>query len=124
MAYDAAVAENIEPAIVELYLASVVKMDAAWYAENGLNRQAQRKMEDSAINAVLPHLSRYIEEMDVKPYITAPIVSDASWAAFLNGLPRFEGKGRLEAFPKDDASSLPEGPGEFGFYGGMLLSKL
>lgn len=46
MAYDAAVVHGVQPALVDMYVANVVKLDAAWYAENTeLGRAAQEEME-------------------------------------------------------------------------------
>lgn len=99
MAYDAAVAQGVRPALVDLYVANVVKQDPAWYAENaGLGRAAQLAMETRAQDAVLPILGELIQEMDVFAYVNAPLVSDERWDAFVDRLRTYEGNARVDAF--------------------------
>ncbi|KAI0819334.1 acyl-CoA dehydrogenase NM domain-like protein [Trametes gibbosa] len=110
MAYDAAVAQGVRPALVDLYVASVVKLDAAWYAEHaGIGWEAQQAMETRAQDAVLPVLGELVKEMDVFPYVNAPIVSDERWDAFVDGLATFEGNARVELFePRGVLEVRPE----------------
>ncbi|KAH9851442.1 acyl-CoA dehydrogenase NM domain-like protein [Lenzites betulinus] len=103
MAYDAAVAQGVDPALVELYVANVVRLDAAWYAEHaGLGWAAQQDMETRAADAVLPQLGRYVREMDVFAFVSAPIVSDERWGAFVDGLATYEGNARVDVFDSRD----------------------
>ncbi|OCH86126.1 acyl-CoA dehydrogenase NM domain-like protein [Obba rivulosa] len=97
MAYDAAIAANVIPSLIDLYVASVLKFDSAWYSENaGLPRRAQEQMEVKALDEVLPHLSSLIREMDVLPYVRAPIVSEERWSAFVDSLQIFAGTGHVD----------------------------
>ena len=97
MAYDAAVAQGVRRELVDLYVASVVRLDPAWYAEHaGLGRAAQHALETRAMDAVLPMLGELVKEMDVFAYVTAPIVEDARWGAFVDSLKTFEGNARLD----------------------------
>ena len=90
MAYDAAVASGVEPCLVDLYVASVMKLDPAWYAEHaGLGRGAQAEMESVALDAVLPRLSSLVSRLHNEPHLTAPIVSDAAWDGFVAKLELF-----------------------------------
>ncbi|KAH9477756.1 Peroxisomal acyl-coenzyme A oxidase 3 [Psilocybe cubensis] len=87
MAYEIAVKEGIDKDILELFLASVIKLDQAWYSENaGITRDQQNKMEADAAERLLPRLEDFIEALDTKEYITAPIVSDESWNQFVDSL--------------------------------------
>lgn len=96
MAYEAAVSEGVHPELVDLYVASVVKLDPSWYVENAqLGRQAQQEMETIALDAVLPHLGSLIRDMQMEPYITAPIVSDVRWDQFMRTLQTFEGNAEV-----------------------------
>lgn len=100
MAYEAAVAEGVPQYLIDLYVASVVKFDAAWYAEHAkLGRQAQEDMEMQALDAVLPHLGSLVRDMGMSAHITAPIVSDDRWDRFVDGLEEFEGEGDVELWP-------------------------
>ncbi|KAF8882696.1 acyl-CoA dehydrogenase NM domain-like protein [Infundibulicybe gibba] len=93
MAYDAARAAGVMPALIDLYLSSIIKLDPAWYVENAdMSRSAQAQMEDAALDAVLPHASSLAEGLDVAYCTTAPIVSDAEWETFSNSLSSFEGQ--------------------------------
>ena len=47
---------------------------------------------------VLPLLGELVQEMDVMPYITAPIVSDSTWDAFVDGLRVIDGDAHVDAF--------------------------
>ncbi|KAI0818486.1 acyl-CoA dehydrogenase NM domain-like protein [Trametes gibbosa] len=99
MAYDAAVAEGVHPALIDLYVANVVKLDSAWYAEfAGHGRAAQHAMEARAMDEVLPMLGELVKDMDVFAYVNAPLVSDERWSAFVDDLKVHEGNGRVELF--------------------------
>jgi acyl-CoA oxidase len=88
MAYDAAVAAGVSPALVDLFVARAMKLDPAWFVEEaGIGRAAQATMEESALDAVLPHVERLVGDFGAEPYLTAPIVSDAAWDTFVEGLP-------------------------------------
>ncbi|KAI0644432.1 acyl-CoA dehydrogenase NM domain-like protein [Trametes meyenii] len=92
MAYDAAVQQGVRKALIDLYVANVVSLDAAWYAEHtGFSRTEQHAMTTRAMDAVLPMLEELVKEMDVFEYITAPIVSDGRWDEFVKGLETFGG---------------------------------
>ncbi|KAF8888997.1 acyl-CoA dehydrogenase NM domain-like protein [Infundibulicybe gibba] len=91
MAYDAARAAGIMPGLIDLYVSSIIKQDSAWYVEKmGLSRSAQARMEAEALDAVLPHVNSLVNGLNVAPYITAPIISDANWDGFLDSLECFE----------------------------------
>ncbi|KAH9936925.1 acyl-CoA dehydrogenase NM domain-like protein [Amylocystis lapponica] len=87
MAYDAAVAANVDKCLIDLYVASCMKLDQAWYLEAlGYSRAVQRQMEASAVDAVYERLEEFLERMDVEPYITAPIASDEEWEKYVASL--------------------------------------
>ncbi len=97
MAYDAAVAQGVRPCLVDLYVANVVKLDSAWYAEHaGLGRGAQQEMATRAMDEVLPILGELVQEMDMLAYVKAPMVSDESWAAFVKSLKIFGGNAHVD----------------------------
>lgn len=90
MAYDAAVAAGVDQCLIDLYVASALKVDTAWYTENAeLSRAAQREMESVAVDAVFPHLEVLLDRMDVDAYVTAPLISKESWESYLGGLPTY-----------------------------------
>ena len=104
MAYDAAVAAGVDSSLVDLYVASVVKLDASWYSENAdFGRRALADLETRSLDAVLPQLGTLIAKMGVEPWITSKIVSDERWDAFLETCDVFEGKSSVEVFRRGEA---------------------
>ncbi|KAI0267371.1 acyl-CoA dehydrogenase NM domain-like protein [Gloeopeniophorella convolvens] len=102
LAHDAARAAGVDDTLVEMYVAGCVRHDEAWYVERlGLSRVDVRAMEGRAAERVMPRLEEHLAALDVEAYITAPIVSDARWAAFVDGLPTFGG-----AQPADTTHTL------------------
>ncbi|KZV69236.1 acyl-CoA dehydrogenase NM domain-like protein [Peniophora sp. CONT] len=87
LAYDAAVSAGVMPELVELFVVNIMRRDSAWYAEEaGLTRKDQLAREEKALDAVLPHVDRLVDELNLRPYVTAPIVSDDDWSAFAGSL--------------------------------------
>ncbi|KAJ7596020.1 acyl-CoA oxidase [Mycena floridula] len=91
MAYSNALRANIPQPILDIYECSVIRQDPAWYSEHGLTRLHQRYREDAAVTSALPHLTEYLDALDIDAYVSAPIVSDASWKDYLAGLPIYTG---------------------------------
>ncbi|KZT68534.1 acyl-CoA dehydrogenase NM domain-like protein [Daedalea quercina L-15889] len=107
MAYDAAVAADVDPCLINLYVASCVKLDAAWYVEKlGLSRAEQRSMESDAVDVVFERLQGFLDQMDVEPYISAPLISDESWSRYVDNLVTFGDPGCL---PREESVPLNEG---------------
>ncbi|EKM60026.1 uncharacterized protein PHACADRAFT_115441 [Phanerochaete carnosa HHB-10118-sp] len=99
MAYEAAVAAGVQQPLVELYVASCMKLDRAWYVENaGVSRKALAGMEDKALDAVLPQVEQLIHAMGVGPWITSKIVSDERWDAFVEDCQVFEGQAEVNVW--------------------------
>ncbi|KAJ6624206.1 acyl-CoA dehydrogenase NM domain-like protein [Mycena sp. CBHHK59/15] len=93
IAYDAAVSSGVPQCLIDLYVAGCVRLDPAWYTEHvGLTQDAQLDAESAAVEAVLPHMAGFIEEMGVQAYATAPITSEDSWARFVQSLKTFRGE--------------------------------
>ncbi|KAH7922116.1 acyl-CoA dehydrogenase NM domain-like protein [Leucogyrophana mollusca] len=88
MAYDAAIDQDVPRCLIDLYLCSAMKTDAAWYVERGaLTRKEMAQMEGNALNAAFPRLEEFLQMMEVEPYITAPVISDEHWEKFTEMLP-------------------------------------
>ena len=97
MAYDAAVEQGVRQCLINLYVANVVTLDLAWYVEHaGLGRDTQQEMATRAMDGVLPILGELVHEMDMFAYVNAPIVSDESWATFVESLKVFGGDARVD----------------------------
>lgn len=107
MAYDAAVKRGVDQGLIDLYVASVLQSDPAWYVERaGISRAEQKRMQTSAVAALLPHTETLLEALDVSSYTTAPIVSDERWNNYVNTLetfgnvPRFTSAGTIGIEPE------------------------
>ncbi|KAF9501730.1 acyl-CoA dehydrogenase NM domain-like protein [Pleurotus eryngii] len=89
MAYDAAISAPVplDKRITDLYLWSTVRLDEAWYSENtGISAEDQFAKEDEALLAALPMLDKWLEDVGVEEYVSAPIVSKERWEGFVTGL--------------------------------------
>lgn len=86
-AFDAAVVNGVDHDIVELFVASIVALDPAWYTEVvGISREDQRAMLIKATQHVYPRLTELLDKLEVEPYIVAPIVSDEGWRTYVQSL--------------------------------------
>jgi hypothetical protein len=54
-----------------------------------MTRAKLQVREAYALEAVFPHLEKYLVRMDVAPYVVAPISSDKKWKEFVNTLETF-----------------------------------
>lgn len=91
MAYDASVAAQVPQCLIDLFVASVIKMDAAWYSEvGGITRRNQAFLVDKAVTAMSADLEYHIQSLDAEPYVTAPISSSHKWEDFVAGLPTYD----------------------------------
>ncbi|TDL26559.1 acyl-CoA dehydrogenase NM domain-like protein [Rickenella mellea] len=97
MAYEAAVDAQVPQHLLDVYENSVVKMDAAWYAEHaGVGRWAQAEMEERAATAALPYFEQDLEAVGAAPFATAPIVTKDSWDSFVRDLDCYQGDAEVE----------------------------
>ena len=100
MAYEVAMKAKVDPDLIALFVAGVIKHDSSWYVEcMSLHRREQQEMEDSAIMATLPKLEEFLEATGAKSYCVAPIVSDDAWDMFVEGLPHCDGQAVVELIP-------------------------
>ncbi|KAJ6581956.1 acyl-CoA dehydrogenase NM domain-like protein [Mycena capillaripes] len=91
MAYDAAMDANLDPTITDLYLASTVTLDAAWYAEHAdFGGARQDAAVNAAVTAALPFLDDWLVRTGAEPYSQVPILSDANWKNFVGGLREYK----------------------------------
>ena len=104
LAYAEAARAGVPQSILDVYQCAAVRQDAAWYSEEGyLSRMQQRMQDDKALTAFLPGLSMYLDQLSIEKYVTAPIVSDAAWKAYLPDLPSYDG----HTYYNDWSESLP-----------------
>lgn len=104
MAYDAAVASGVKPNLIELYVASCMKLDASWYIENaGFTCRTLADMEAKAVDAILPDVGKLIDHMGAEPWVTSKIISNQRWNNFLDTCDVFEGKSSVAVFPGEQA---------------------
>lgn len=95
IAFEAAKAAGVDQDLFDVYEASILHHDLAWYVENReITRDAHWEVEAAAMTRVFGRLDELFEKMlidKVEPYITAPIVSDQKWAKFFNSIPSVSG---------------------------------
>lgn len=90
IAYDAAVEDGIDEAILNMFVASIIREDRAWFSEvGGISRAKQMDLERNAMDALLPRLDDLLSSLDIDDYCTAPIISDEKWKKYVQGLPTF-----------------------------------
>ncbi|EKM53857.1 uncharacterized protein PHACADRAFT_145387 [Phanerochaete carnosa HHB-10118-sp] len=105
MAYEAAVAAGVQQPLIDLYVASCMKLDAAWYIENaGVSRRVLAEMETKALDAVLPQVGQLIKAMNVEPWITSKIISDERWNSFIATCQVFDGQAKVSVFQGEGAA--------------------
>jgi hypothetical protein len=90
MAYEAAHG-SLEEDILDLFVASAIRKDPAWYALNeGLDTVGQVRMEAEAAKKLLPRVDMLLEMLEVEPYVVAPIVSDEKWNRYVDKLETYD----------------------------------
>ncbi|KAJ7488099.1 acyl-CoA dehydrogenase NM domain-like protein [Mycena latifolia] len=90
LAVDAATESGVDPLLIDLYVASVIKHDSAWYVEHAnLPRSKQREMEGDSVEALYPKLEALMGTLKAASYVIAPIVSDERWSSYVDALPTF-----------------------------------
>ncbi len=110
MAYEAAKSAGVSSCLVDLYLSSVIQSESAWYVENlELGTARQEKLQADALNAVLLQVEKFIQGLNVEDYLkSVPIISDARWNRFVQGLEAFDGNGEIQSehAPKEELAKL------------------
>jgi len=110
MAYEAAKAAGVSSCLVDLYLSSVIQSESAWYVENlELGTARQEKLQADALNAVLLQVEKFTQGLNVDDYLkSVPIISDARWNSFVQGLEAFDGNGEIQSehAPRDESAKL------------------
>ena len=95
VAYEAGKQAGVDQDLLDVFEASVLHHDLAWYIENRVvTRDVHWEMEAAAMSRVFGRLDELFAKMrinEVEPYITAPIVSDEKWAEFFNTIPNVSG---------------------------------
>lgn len=86
MAYEAA-SGSLDEDILNLFVASNIRKDAAWYAVNeGLDTAAQVQKEAEAAMKLLPRTNTLLDMLEMEPYAVAPITSDEQWRRYVDSL--------------------------------------
>ena len=99
IAYEVALAAGVDPNLVALYEVGAVRKNLSWYVEAGLlTRGKVDEMEVEAIDALEPRLDNMLDQLEIAPYITAPIVEESTWDAFISGLDVCRGNGESPLF--------------------------
>ena len=87
MAYSFALDEGVPRPLLDLFECFVTNLDAAWYTEHAsVTEGVRRRWEDEAARVALSSLPGYIDALAVRPWITAPIISDDAWNCWIPSL--------------------------------------
>ncbi|KAH8692187.1 hypothetical protein BGW36DRAFT_42969 [Talaromyces proteolyticus] len=102
MAYEAAAEAGVDPDLLALYEAGAMRSDSSWYVENlGLKRATQLEMERKALDEVFPKLDKLLDQLDIEPYCSAPMLSQSRWEALIKENPIYRGNGQWDALADD-----------------------
>ncbi|GJJ13640.1 hypothetical protein Clacol_007896 [Clathrus columnatus] len=89
-AYEAALARGVSQPIIDLFVASLFELDAAWYSESAdISRWKRKNLLLERASALYGDLPNLLELLDVKSYVTAPIVSQQRWDKYTSRLPYY-----------------------------------
>lgn len=108
MAYDAAIEASVDPTLIDIYLSSVILSDPAWYSEVSdpsmrLSRSKQLEMQLAACTKGVARLEEWLDNLEVEPYVLAPMVSEEKWDAHEQTLETFGRSQDPETEPSDGA---------------------
>lgn len=96
LAFDAAVAQKIDSSIIDSYVASIMTLDPAWYTESeGISRDAQQEMLVNTATRLYPQVPQLLRMLEAESYITAPMVSDERWEAYVESLDAYRAPSRM-----------------------------
>jgi acyl-CoA oxidase len=99
MMYETALEAGVDPDLLALYEAGAVKENLDWYTEKGLLTRSQfRAMENKALDALEPRLDELLDQLNMEPYVTAPITKKSLFDEFVEGLPKFTGSAEFPLF--------------------------
>ncbi|KAB8273365.1 hypothetical protein BDV30DRAFT_238788 [Aspergillus minisclerotigenes] len=96
-AYEAAAKAGVDSDLLALYEIHAVLLDPSWYIQHThLTREYLFQKEARLLDTLLPRLDSLLDATGVGLYCTAPILSQASWDAFVDRLKTLEGVGMRE----------------------------
>lgn len=99
MAYETALASGVDPDLLALYEMGIVKDNLSWFVESGgLTRASVFEKENKALDAILPRLNDLLDQLDIAPYSTAPIISQSMWETFVGDLEAYRGNAEYPLF--------------------------
>ncbi|KAB8238254.1 acyl-CoA dehydrogenase NM domain-like protein [Aspergillus alliaceus] len=105
MAYEAALSASVPSELLAIYEAGSIRQDPAWYVEKcGITHEKLFAMECQALDAGLLSFDQLLDELDVEPYCTAPILSETLMEDFNARLRTYENKGEA----KHSKDSIPQ----------------
>lgn len=87
LSYSYALDAQVPQPLLDLFECYVIRLDPLWYAENvGLTDASLREKEDRAVREALPHLQEYVDTLNVRKWVTAPVTSDENWDQWVGQL--------------------------------------
>ncbi|RAQ53985.1 acyl-CoA oxidase [Aspergillus flavus] len=96
-AYEAAAKAGVDSDLLALYEIHAVLLDPSWYIQHtDLTREYLFQKEARLLDTLLPRLDTLLDSTGAGLYCTAPILSLASWDAFVDRLETLEAVGMSE----------------------------
>ena len=98
MAYEAAVDLGVPQHLINMYEATIVKSDPAWYVEHaGLTWWQIHEMEEKAISSCLKTFDEDLAAVGMEEYAAiAPITTKQGWDRFVRDLDVVQGNGHYD----------------------------
>ncbi|TCD61295.1 hypothetical protein EIP91_008663 [Steccherinum ochraceum] len=83
-AYAAALDAGVPQPLIDIFQLHALQADEGWYIENaGWTQALIVEGEDKAIQDALPHITGYVDLLDLRKHFTVPIRSDETWDAWI-----------------------------------------
>ncbi|KFY02044.1 hypothetical protein V490_00659 [Pseudogymnoascus sp. VKM F-3557] len=94
MAYEAAqTSKDVPSEMLNVFVANCIEADRSWYCvHEGCNRMKLFTQQVKAYEAVLPQLEEFLDNCQVAPWASSPILTEKNWESFVHTLPVFRGK--------------------------------
>ncbi|EGO22911.1 hypothetical protein SERLADRAFT_450631 [Serpula lacrymans var. lacrymans S7.9] len=89
LAYSAAIDAGLPQPVIDMFESVVQRINHGPTLE-------QCAREDPVINRALPQIEEYLSQLDIEPYVSAPIVTDKHWKDYVGLLPTYYGNANRE----------------------------
>ncbi|KAH8102913.1 hypothetical protein BXZ70DRAFT_758724 [Cristinia sonorae] len=89
LAYSAAQDAGLPQSLLDLFEIAVIKLDSGWFAEHaGVTEAVRITKEDEAAGRVLHDLQKHVDDLNIRPWVASPLISDEKWDWWLDEVRR------------------------------------